>query len=99
MNDIMEMKDVEFGEDVRVGDKVKGTIVTVHPNEIFVDLKSFTEGVMFLDHYTKDKNVASFTDIFKEGDEISCEVSKVDQENDHIYLSCLNLIQEENYQK
>lgn len=99
MNDIMEMKDVEFGEDVRVGDKVKGTIVTVHPNEIFVDLKSFTEGVMFLDHYTKDKNVASFTDIFKEGDEISCEVSKVDQENGHIYLSCLNLIQEENYQK
>lgn len=52
---------------------------------------------MYLDHYTTDKNVTSFIGLVNVGDDITCEVTKVDEENGVILLSRLNMLKEENF--
>ena len=82
---------------LRAGDVVEGEVVEVNDLTIYLDIHSFTEGTMHLDHYTKDKKVSSFKDLVKVGDIIKCEVAKVNEE--HIYLSRLNQLQEESFKK
>ena len=89
------MNDLSMPKKLRVGDRVSGTVVLVKENTIYLDIQSFTEGTMHLDHYTKDKSVESFKGVVKVGDVINCEVAKVNEEN--IYLSRLNQIVEENF--
>lgn len=99
MEDIKSMEDVVFGKKLRTGSIVEGTVLKIYDTYIVVDLSTFTEGIMHLDHYTKDKKITSFNDIYKIGDKITCEVAKVDDQKDesHIYLSRLNLVSLENY--
>ena len=54
------MNDLSMPKKLRVGDRVSGTVVLVKENTIYLDIQSFTEGTMHLDHYTKDKSVESF---------------------------------------
>lgn len=82
----------------KVGDVVEGEVVSFGDDKtIYLDIHAFTEGTMHLDHYTKDKSITSFKQVVKIGDVIKCEVAKVTEEN--IYLSRMNQIQEENFQK
>ena len=80
-----KMDDLTMPKELRVGDVVKGVVVQVEANTIYLDVQSFTEGVMHLDHYTKDKSVTSFKGLVKVGDEIECEVAKTNETA--IYLS------------
>lgn len=80
-----KMEDLAMPKDLRVGDVVTGVVVQVEANTIFLDVQSFTEGVMHLDHYTKDKSITSFKGLVKVGDEIECEVAKTSETA--IYLS------------
>ena len=84
-----KMEDLELPKTLRRGQKVKGTVVSiVSDNEIALDINNFTEGIMYLDHYTKDPNITSFKGLVKINDVIECEVAKDTEE--HIYLSRLN---------
>lgn len=74
---------------------VTGTIVNVKDKVISVDLKTFTEGTMYLEYYTLDKNIESFKEICKVGDEITCEVHSVDEGNGLILLSRLSMAKKE----
>ena len=78
----------------RKGDKVKGEVVSIVDDKtIAISLGTFTEGIMHLDHYTKDNNVQSFKGLVKIGDVIEGTVTSVTE--DHIYLSRLNQINDE----
>ena len=83
-----KMENYELPKELKVKDVVKGTVVQVDDNTIYLDVKSFTEGKMHLDHYTNDKSVVSFKGLVKVGDEIECEVAKADENS--ILLSRLN---------
>ncbi|MDE6408579.1 MAG: (d)CMP kinase [Anaeroplasmataceae bacterium] len=83
-----KMEDLNLPKKLRVGDQVVGTVVTVKDKTIYLDVHQFTEGTMHLDCYTKDKTIESFKGLVKVGDEIECQVAKVNEEN--IYLSRLN---------
>ena len=98
VNENFDMGSISLPKSLRVGDKIDGVVVSIaDDNTIMLDIQNFTEGTMHLDHYTKDKSVTSFKDIVKVGDVIKCEVAKVTEE--HIYLSRLNQIIVENFQK
>lgn len=80
-----KMDDFTMPSELKVGDVVKGVVVQVEANTIYLDLQSFTEGKMYLEHYTKDKTISSFKGLVKVGDVIECEVAKADENS--IYLS------------
>ena len=65
----------------RKGDKVKGEVVSIVDDKtIAISLGTFTEGIMHLDHYTKDNNVQSFKGLVKIGDVIEVKESKKEYE-------------------
>lgn len=93
----MENYDINFG-DLRKGDVVEGEVIQIKDDKtIYLNVNSFTEGTMYLNYYTKDKNATSFKDYVKVGDIIKCSVTKVTE--DSIYLSRLNQINEEGFKK
>ena len=88
-NDFASMLEESFGKKIKKGDKVTGEIVSIVDDKtIAISLGTFTEGIMHLDHFTKDKNVQSFEEVVKVGDTIEATVTSVTE--DHIYLSHLN---------
>ncbi len=91
------MDNLDMPKELKVGDVVEGTVVSIDDKTIYLDIHNFTEGMMHLDHYTKDKSVESFNDLVHKGDKIKCQVAKIDEE--HIYLSRLNQISEENFKE
>ena len=101
MNDMEEfnMENYDFElKRPRRGDTVVGEVVSMEGDRtIYINLNSFTEGTMYLEYYTKDPNITSFKDVVKIGDKITCTVSKVTEDN--IYLSRLNQINEEGFNK
>ncbi len=93
MEENFKMEDLNLPKTPRVKDKVTGTVVKIEEKTIYLDIKSITEGIMHLDHYTNDKTVTSFKGLVHEGDVIECEVAKISESKDdemHIYLSRLN---------
>ena len=79
---------------LKKGDVVEGTVVEIKNDKtIFIDINSYTEGTMYLEYFTKDKNVTSFKGLVKVGDKLLCTVTKVSEDN--IYLSRLNQINDE----
>lgn len=98
MEDNFKMEDLSMPKKLRTGSKVTGTVVKVEDNTIYLDIKSFTEGVMHLDHYTNDKSITSFKGLVKVGDVIECEVAKVSENKEgetSILLSRLNQLSKE----
>ena len=81
----------------RLGEKVKGLVVQVEDKTLTLDLGTNLEGVMHLNHFTKDKSVLSFVGLVKKGDMIEGEVSKITDE--HIFLTRLNLLKDESFKE
>jgi ribosomal protein S1 len=95
-NDFASMLEESFGKKIKEGDKVTGEIVSiVYDKTIAVSLGTFTEGIMHLDHFTKDKNVTSFNGLVNVGDTIEATVTSVNE--DHIYLSHLNQLADKEF--
>ena len=95
----MEKFDLYSGYDYKElekGDVVTATVVSIYDDKtIYLDVHSRIEGLMHLDHFTKDPNATSFYKLVKVGDTFKCQVTKVDE--DHIYLSRLNQLSDENF--
>ena len=86
--------------ELRVRDVVKGEVVSVTEKCAKIDLGTFTEGTIYLDHFTTDKNVLNLKDLVKVGDVVEAEVTKVSNlgENSEILLSRLNTCKKEAYE-
>lgn len=94
-----ELLNAEVRE-IKVHDVVKGEVVSVTEKCAKIDLGTFTEGTIYLDHYTTDKSVLSLRDIVKVGDVVEAEVTKVSNEGEHseILLSRLNTCKKEAFE-
>ncbi len=80
---MQEFNDIYFPKQ---GDLVEGVVVQVSDKEILLDINAATEGTMYLDHYTLDKNAASFKSLVKVGDKIECRVTKVSENSESLLI-------------
>lgn len=97
---MQELLDEMGFKEVRPGDEVEGVVVQIKDKVAYVDIQQNTEAQIYLNYYTKDKNIQSFkeTDL-KVGDTIKAKVTKNSKEGNHestlILLSCLDKINDE----
>ncbi len=95
------LNDFENKPTLRVGDIVEGVVVSIPDDKtLLLDIKSFTEGTLHLNYFTKDKDVTSFKGLVKLGDKFTCKVTKIENgqgRNDHslIMLSRLDQLKGE----
>lgn len=94
-----ELLKEENTKELHVHDVVKGEVVEVTDKYAKVNLNTFTEGTIYLDHFTTDKNATSLKPLVKVGDIVEAEVTKiVEGENSDILLSRLNTLKKENFE-
>ena len=99
--EITSMADVKLEKRPRPGQIVTGVVVDVKDDEVCLDLHAFTEGRIHLNHYTLDPKVTSFKGLVNLGDEMTVQITKV-EENDYsgaIYCSRLNLLKDEKFKE
>lgn len=88
--------------ELKVHDVVKGEVISVTDKCAKINLGTFTEGTIYLDHFTTDKSVESLRKLIKVGDIVEAEVTKVSgeySENSEILLSRLNTEKKDNFLK
>lgn len=96
-----ELLKEEETKELHVHDVVKGEVLEVSDKYAKINLNTFTEGTIYLDHFTTDRNVQSLKDLVKIGDVIESEVTKVSEngEGSEILLSRLNLLKGVDYEE
>lgn len=93
-----ELLKSEESRELKVHSIVKGEVIEVKDKYAKVNLNTFTEGTIYLDHFTLDKDAVSLKDLVKVGDVIEAEITKITEgENSDILLSRLNTLKIENY--
>jgi len=102
LNSMNDLSDEALGQPkLRRGQKVTGTVAIVDNESgiLYVDLKTFTEGTMHLDHYTLDKSVTSFKGLVEVGDEITATVSSISKDEDRpqILLDRLPILRDKKF--
>lgn len=71
---------------IKEGDIIKGTVIAVDEEEVIVDLKYYTQGVLKAEDFSEDPDFAVLEEI-KVGDEIEASVISMDDGNGNIRLS------------
>lgn len=71
---------------IKEGDIIKGTVISVDEEEVIVDLKYYTQGVLKAEDFSEDPDFAVLEEI-KVGDEIEASVVSMDDGNGNIRLS------------
>jgi len=79
---------------IKKGQEVKGKVLKVERQRILVDLNMFTEGVLYLEHFSRLHPVDDFRKIFEVGDTITTIVTSV--RNDEIQQILLSKLSFEN---
>lgn len=85
MDDYKDELDASFKQ-IRVGDIVTGTIISVSEDQVLVDLKSYAEGVINKENLSNDPNF-NIQQELKPGDEITATVVKRDDGEGNLVLS------------
>lgn len=82
---------------LRPKDKVVCKALKVYDNEAILDLNYVTEGTIYLNNFTLDKNVKSLKELLKEGDKVEAIIQKISERDDSvlILLSRIPLIKKE----
>ena len=62
---------------LKVGSIVTGTVIVVEDNLAYIGVGGKSEGRMYLEYFTSNKEVKSLKGILKEGDQIKVQVSKI----------------------
>lgn len=78
---------------VKVGSVVTGKIFQVDENAVHVDVNAMYEAVIYK-QFLGLKDNQSCKKFFKEGEELHAKVSKIDHENQKIYLSRMDIIRQ-----
>lgn len=71
---------------IKEGDIIKGTVISVDEEEVIVDLKYYTQGVLKAEDFSEDPDFVVLEEI-KVGDEIEASVVSMDDGNGNIRLS------------
>ena len=71
---------------INEGDVIKGTVIDVTDEEVTLDLKYYTQGIIKVEDLSEDPNFSVLDDV-KIGDEIEATVMKTDDGNGNIVLS------------
>ena len=80
------------------GSKVKGTVSSISPGEIHVDLGTKHTGILSFDEITDDSSV-KLNEMFKVGDEIETQVIKINDAEGTALLSKKRISSTENWEK
>lgn len=83
---------------VKVGMVVEGKVFYVTDESVYVDLKAFSEGVIHKKALTLDE-INSCKDVCKEGDVITAKIRRIDQDNQQILLSRIDILRDEKRNK
>ena len=83
---------------VKVGMVVEGKVFYVTDESVYVDLKAFSEGVIHKKALTLDE-ISSCKDVVKEGDIITAKIRRIDQDNQQILLSRIDILRDEKRNK
>jgi small subunit ribosomal protein S1 len=97
-----ELLNEQEGSQVRVGDVVTGEVVSLHERVAYVDINQPTEGQIYLNYFTNDKDVESFAGLLKVGDKVTAKVTRISETktgDSVILLSCLDMIKDEELNK
>ncbi len=91
-NEMLEYMN-EKDQQIVVGKVIKGTIVSLNENELFVDLKYKSEGIIPKEETTlNEENILK--DSFKLGDEIEAKIIRIKNEDGYVVLSLKELHRE-----
>ncbi len=83
----------EKEQQIVVGKVVKGTIVSLNENELFVDLNYKSEGIIPKEEVTLDEE-SILKESFKVGDEIEAKIVRIKNEDGYVVLSLKELHRE-----
>ena len=83
---LMEEMDRKF----RIGDEVKGEILSINRDEVIVSLVGYkVDGVIPFKELTVEENLENYLSTIKVGDEIQAKVIKLKNEDGNVVLSRL----------
>lgn len=97
MDDYAKELDASFKQ-IEEGEILTGTVIAVGDDEVTVDLKYYTEGVIPLDKFSREPGI-SLKEQVQVGDEISASVVKKDDGQGHILLSKVDADDEQAWEK
>ncbi|MCK5388810.1 MAG: S1 RNA-binding domain-containing protein, partial [Candidatus Izimaplasma sp.] len=83
---------------VKVGMVVEGKIFYVTDESVYLDIKAFSEGVIHKKALTLEE-ITSCKDICKIGDVIKAKIRRIDQDNQQILLSRIDILRDEKRNK
>ena len=92
-----QMLDESF-KTIRNGDVVSGTVISVKPDEIILNIGYKSDGIITRNEYSADSNL-DLTTVAKEGDEMEAKVVKVNDGEGQVILSYRRLAQEKGNQR
>ena len=78
--------------EIKVGQTVKGEVISLTENMAAINLQQFTEGTIYVNEY--EPGLASFKGVLNVGDMVEAVVKKVDEEHGKILLSRLPLLKQ-----
>lgn len=81
---------------VRIGEKIKGTVLSVNENEVFMNIGYKVDAVLPKAEITKDETV-KLSDHFNAGDTVEAKVLKIRNEDGYVVLSRLVMERDEAY--
>ena len=99
--EITSMDDVEFGKRHRKGDIIEAKVVEVKDDVCYLDVNMFTEGRIYLNHFTLDKTQKSLKNLVSIGDTIKVEITEIKEEETDGLILCsrLKLLRNEKFKE
>ena len=92
-----QMLEAEGGlKSLKNGQIVEGEVMSVKKDEIILDIKYKSEGIITRNEYTNDPAVQDLTEVVKPGDKMEAKVIKVNDGEGQVALSYKRLAQERN---
>ena len=71
---------------IRIGEKVKGTVIYVSPDAVSVNINYKSDGIITRDEFSLTE-VSDLTEVVKEGDEIEAIVVKISDQDGNVVLT------------
>lgn len=83
---------------IRTGDLVKGTVISVTPDAISINLNYKSDGILTRDEYSYEF-IDDLTKVVKEGDEIEAHVVKLGDQDGNVVLTRKNIEEDKVWEK
>ncbi len=88
-----QMLEDSFKNNIHTGEVVTGTVISVKPDSIVLNIGYKSDGIISRDEYTSDSNL-DLTTVVKEGDEITAKILRINDGDGYVALSYKRLAAE-----